>query len=101
VQALLWLLLPPLLVAIAHAACRTAALRDSAAHRLLTELAEALKAALRGNATGAATTSVDEVEGAYEFDPTPERTEVMAQRVEEIRQRYRPAAALKRRPAAT
>jgi hypothetical protein len=93
----LWLLLPPLLLAAAHAALRGPARRPGDAQRLANELRSALKAELRGD-TAADDIDVEEVEGGgggggdTYVESSPLRDDAMAQRVNAIRAKYRPAA---------
>lgn len=82
-----WLLLPPLAIAVAHAAVKAPPRRNEA-QRLFTELSLSLHAALRGEEV-----DVDELEGGGVDDDGFEhigRTDAMAKRVEEIREKYRP-----------
>lgn len=88
-----WLLLPPLSLALVHASARSPP-RRSEAQRLATELSLSLHAALRGEEV-----DVDELEGGSDdaaFDTVPGRSDVMSRRVEAIREKYRPPRAHKR-----
>lgn len=87
-----WLIFPPLTLCLAHAITRAPAVRHSETERQLAELAAALHAAMRGQADDGADIELEA--GGEDFDPfggpPPERNEAMAERVEAIRQKYRP-----------
>lgn len=89
----LWLLLPPLLLMAVHAVIRAPARRPSDVRRIANELRTALKAELRGEARDEA--DVEELEHFAGDDtfgaPSPVvRDDAMAQRVNAIRNKYRP-----------
>lgn len=89
---LLWLVFPPLALALAHATLRAPAVRLGETERQLTELIVAVQAAIRGEADSGADVELEA--GGDELDEfavsTPERNEAMAARVEAIRNKYRP-----------
>ena len=85
VRFVLWLLLPPLAVAVAHAALRVPP-RLAEVERLATELGTELRSALRDDAADGG----DELEAGGDDHAQPEHGEALDQRVEAIRQKYRP-----------
>ena len=89
---LLWLIFPPVILALAHAAIRAPAVRLGETERQLTELSVALHAAIRGEADDGHDVELEA--GGDDIDEfavsTPERSEAMAARVEAIRNKYRP-----------
>ena len=89
---LLWLIFPPVILALAHAAIRAPAGRLGETERQLTELSVALHAAIRGEADDGHDVELEA--GGDDIDEfavsTPERSEAMAARVEALRNKYRP-----------
>ena len=89
---MLWLLLPPLTLALTHAACRAPARRPKEVELLVAELLEGLRAALRGEKADGKAVDVEAVERGDADDEEPQESSMaMAQRVEAIRKKYRPS----------